>query len=219
MCLAALAHRLFWGLDSGTIAGQNFFAYLTIQSNIAFLALSVVAGWIALRRREDPDWLTATRAAVLSWTVTAGIVFAFLIQQGGARGIRIDVPWSDQVLHFWLPVYALVDWLAAPGRGAARWRVLAVVLGYPLVWGGVTMLRGQFVGWYPYYFLDVRQVSGPIEFVVTSGAALAIFAVVAAGLVLLSRTRRTELEDEGTADAPPARRDQSAKAARASTAL
>lgn len=213
VCLAALLHRLFWGLSSATIAGQNFLAYLTIQSNIAFVAVSVAAGLVALRRVEDPGWLTAVRSAVLSWTVTAGIVFAFLIQQGGVRGIRIDVPWSDHVLHFLLPVFALIDWLLAPGRGSAPWRVVLVVVSYPLLWGGITMLRGSLVGWYPYYFLDLRQVSGPLEFLLTSGLALLLFAAVAGGIVLLSRTRRTELEEDEPVGAQPAKGSSASAAA------
>ena len=44
----ALIHRLAWGLASNTIASQNFFAYLTNQSNIAFVVLLTVAGILAL---------------------------------------------------------------------------------------------------------------------------------------------------------------------------
>ena len=40
LCLVALVHRLAWGLSSQTIAGENFLAYLTIQSNIAFTVLA-----------------------------------------------------------------------------------------------------------------------------------------------------------------------------------
>lgn len=58
---------------------------------------------------------------------------------------------------------------------------------FPLIWGGVTMLRGPMIGWYPYYFLDLRQVSGIAEFLLTSGIALAIFALIAAVLALISR--------------------------------
>ncbi|MGO2762358.1 MAG: hypothetical protein ACTIAY_10185, partial [Microbacterium gubbeenense] len=42
-------------------------------------------------------------------------------------------------------------------------------------------------GWYPYYFLDLRQVSGLTEFCLTCLFALAVFAGVASGLILLSR--------------------------------
>lgn len=187
ICLVALIHRLSWGLASNTIASQNFFAYLTNQSNIAFVVLLIIGGVIALRRPDDPRWLTVALAMVLSWTITAGLVFALMVWQAGERGIRIDVPWSDQVLHFWLPACTIAAWALAPGHRTVPWLVVPTTLAYPLLWGAVTLWRGPLIGWYPYYFLDPRQVSGPAEFLMFSGVALAVFALVAAGLVLISR--------------------------------
>jgi hypothetical protein len=187
LCLVALIHRLAWGLASNTIASQNFFAYLTNQSNILFVGLLIAAGVIALRRDRDPRWLTVSLALVLTWTITAGLVFALLVWQAGLRGIRIDVPWSDQVLHFWLPACTVIAWALAPGHRRVPWRVIPATLAYPLLWGAFTMVRGPLIGWYPYYFLDPRQVSGPAEFLTSSGIALATFAVVATALVGISR--------------------------------
>lgn len=201
VCLVALIHRLSWGLASNTIASQNFFAYLTNQSNIAFVVLLSIAGVIALRTARDPRWLTVALALVLTWTITAGLVFAILVWQAGIRGIRIDVPWSDQVLHFWLPAVTVAAWALAPGHRPVPWRVIPVALAYPVIWGVATMIRGPLIGWYPYYFLDPRQVSGPPEFLVSSVIALGTFAAVATLLVLISRMplpRRLRAEDEGT---------------------
>jgi hypothetical protein len=186
-CAVSLVHRQLWGLSSQTIAGQNFFAYLTIQSNIAFLALAIVGGVVALRRDEDPGWLTDIRTAVLSWTITAGLVVAILVWQAGLRGVPMTVPWSDVVLHFVLPVFSIAGWIVGPGRHRARWRLVALVVAYPIVWGLFTLWRGSRIGWYPYYFLDLRQVSGFAEFSLTCLFALAVFAGVASGLIALSR--------------------------------
>ncbi|WP_110590225.1 Pr6Pr family membrane protein [Microbacterium suaedae] len=191
LCAAALVHRLFWGLSSQTIAGQNFFAYLTMQSNIAFLVLAAIGGVIALRRDEDPPWLTDVRTAVLSWTITAGLIFGLLIWQSGVRGIPMTVPWSDHVLHFLLPAIAIIAWIIGPGRRAARWRLVLLVVAFPILWGLFTLWRGSMIGWYPYYFLDLRQVSGFGEFLGTVAFALAVFAGVASGLIALSRWRQT----------------------------
>jgi hypothetical protein len=188
VCVVALVFRFIWGLGSATFTAGNFFAYLTMQSNIAFVVVSVVGGVVALRRARDPWWLTNLRAAVLGCTLVAGIVFAILVQQSGARSYPIEVPPSDQVLHFWLPALALVEWLVAPGRGRANWRVLAYAIGYPVVWGVITLFRGAAVGWYPYFFLDPAQVPDPAEFALYSGIALTVFALVATGVVAASHT-------------------------------
>ena len=72
-----------------------------------------------------------------------------------------------------------------------RSTVVPFVLLYPLLWGVFTIWRGSVIGWYPYYFLDLRQVSGIGEMVLSCALALSIFAVVAVALVLLSRVRPT----------------------------
>ncbi len=189
LCTVALIARFVWGLGSVTFTASNFFAYLTIQSNMAFVVVTLLAGVIALRQRRDPRWLTAVRAIVLSCTVSAGAVFALLIEQAGVRGLPIDVPWSDQVLHFWLPALAVLDWIVSPGRGRAPWWSVAFVQLYTVLWGIVTLLRGSVVGWYPYFFLDPAQLSGLGEFLLLSSVALASFAAISVGIVLLSRIR------------------------------
>lgn len=189
VCAVALVARFIWGLGSVTFTASNFFAYLTIQSNLAFVVVMVVAGIIALRSPRDPRWLTTARAAVLSCTVSAGAVFALLVEQAGVRGLPLSVPWSDQVLHFWLPALALIDWTISPGRGRALWRSVVFVQVYTVVWGVVTLIRGSVVGWYPYFFLDPAQISGIGEFLLLSCVALGSFAALSSGVVLLSRLR------------------------------
>ncbi|WP_396656134.1 Pr6Pr family membrane protein [Microbacterium sp.] len=188
LCAVALVHRLAWGLSSHTIAGENFFAYLTVQSNCAFAVLLLIAGIVAFRRDRDPRWLTIALALTLTWTITCGIAFALIVWQAGLRGIRIDVPWSDQLLHFWLPGLAVAGWTLAPGHLRVPWWVVPVAPIYPLLWGLGAMWRGPQVGWYPYYFLDLRQVELP-EFLVSATVALALFALVGTAIVLISRTQ------------------------------
>jgi hypothetical protein len=189
VCLVSLVARFIWGLGSATFTAGNFFAYLTMQSNIAFLVVCVVGGLVAMRSGSDPPWLTNLHAVVLSWTVVAGVVFALLVQQAGERSFRIDVPWSDQVLHFWLPALALLEWAIAPGRRRAQWRMLYLVLGYPVVWGVLTLIRGATVGWYPYFFLDPGQVRDPVEFALYSGIAMTTFALVGSLVITTTKAR------------------------------
>ena len=182
-CVIALVARYIWGLGSATFSPNNYYAYLTIQSNIAFTVIMIIAGIVALRVEHDPSWLTAVRACVLTCTITAGIVFAVIVQQSGSNTVPIEVPTSDLVLHFWLPPLAALEWILSPGRGRAAWRTIIFVLGYTLTWGGVTMLRGTIVAWYPYYFLDPGQLSGVGEFFTLSGMALLVFTAVGFAVV------------------------------------
>lgn len=186
VCVVALVSRYLWGLGSITFNPGNFFAYLTIQSNLMFVVVAIVSGVAAVRCVPPAPRLEAIRAGVLTCTVTAGVVFAVIVQQSSLRAIRVDVPWSDVVLHFILPAVALIEWAISPRARRAPWGVLAVVIGYTLGWGGVTMLRGAITGWYPYYFLDPNQSSDVAEFVLLAAGALAVFAAVGALVVGIS---------------------------------
>jgi hypothetical protein len=180
----ALASRFLWGLGSATFEPANFFGYLTVQSNIAYVTIEVIAAIAALHGRSESGRLANVRGIVLTCTVTSGIVFALIVSQSALRGIRVDVPWSDIVLHFVLPCIALAEWVLVP-RANVRWRILVFVLGYPLVWGVLTIIRGAMVQWYPYYFLDPRQLESALEFFALTGIALAVFAAVGSVLVVV----------------------------------
>ncbi|MES2092603.1 MAG: Pr6Pr family membrane protein [Actinomycetota bacterium] len=186
--VVALVFRFLWGLGSATFTPGNFFAYLTIQSSILFLTVTIIAAIVALRGRDDAPWLDLARATVLSSTVSSGIVFALIIEQAGARGFRIDVPWSDVALHFVLPGVALLDWIIGPGRGRAPWRSITFVLVFMLGWGLVTLLRGPIVGWYPYFFLDPAQLANVGQFFFFASIAVVLFGGVSTALVAVSRT-------------------------------
>lgn len=184
VCLVA---RYLWGIAwAGPV---DFLAYLTVQSNLAFGVTAVVGGVVALRSGLDHPRLDAVRLVVLTFVVTAGLLFALIVQQSGVRGIRVDVPWSDIALHFVLPVFAIVEWVLAPRRQRVSFRVLILILGYPVVWGILTMIRGSIVGWYPYYFLDPGQISGPVEFAALSALMLAVFALIGLVLIVLPSRR------------------------------
>jgi len=187
-CLMALVSRFLWGLGSATFTPGNFFAYLTIQSSILFLVVTLIAAAVALRGQDDAAWLDLARVTVLSLTLSCGIVFALIIEQSDERGFRIDVPWSDVVLHFVLPVVAVLDWIIGPGRGTSPWRSIAIVLVFMIGWGLVTLARGPIVGWYPYFFLDPAQLANAGQFFFFASIAVVLFGGISASLVAVSRT-------------------------------
>ncbi|MCU1407855.1 MAG: hypothetical protein JWQ43_4158, partial [Glaciihabitans sp.] len=147
VCIVALVARLVWSLGiSGPIVA-NFFSYFTMESAIAATVLWIYGGITALRRRNDPDWLTDARAIVLAYQVVSGIVFAIITLESASHGFPLAVPWSSDVLHYVLPVVGLLEWLAGPGRSRPRWAALRFVLVFPVVWVIYTIIRGLAIGW------------------------------------------------------------------------
>lgn len=172
-----------------TFFSGNFFSYFTVQSAMAAVVLFVVAAFIAFRQPVDPPWLDLARMLVTSYMVVSGVVFLTIVIQSSSRDYTIEVPWSSQLLHFWIPLFALLDWILDFGKARLSWRPLGWVIVYPLAWGAFTLVRGAVVGWYPYFFLDPAQVSGPIETTAYCAVAVALMFGIAAILAALTRLR------------------------------
>jgi hypothetical protein len=161
--IVALIADFDYVIGFSTFVTANWFSYFTTQSAFVLDVTLAVGVLCALRRAVDPPWFVALRILATTYAITSGAVFALIVAQAARQEYRIDVPWSSQLLHFWIPAYAILDWFLAPGRTAARWRMLPWALAFPAVWAAFTLIRGPLVGWYPYYFLDPGQVSGPLE--------------------------------------------------------
>ena len=187
--IVALIGDFQYILGFSSFSTVNYFTYFTNQSNAAGVVVLGIGAWLSFRRSTDPGWLMTARMLTATFTIISGIVFGLIVSQAGDYNYRIVVPWSSQLLHFWIPSYVIIDWIFAPGRTKIPWRRVWLVLIYPLVWGGFTMIRGSIVGWYPYFFLDPGQVSGPLEFAAYSGAILLVIVGLAAGLIALTRRR------------------------------
>lgn len=167
----------------------NYFGYFTTQSNMAGVVLLTLSGLVALRREWEPRWLSSVRAVVLCYVIVSGIVFGLIAAESNARSIRLDIPWSSAILHFWIPTLSILDWIFAPGRRPVPWRTIPWTIAFPVVWGVVTLIRGASTGWYPYFFLDPGQVSFPFEFAMYAAIVLVLFAGITAFVASLSRIR------------------------------
>ena len=64
---------------------------------------------------------------------------------------------ADKLLHIVVPVLCLVGWLVFGPRGLIATRDVWGFLVVPVGWLLYTLVRGTFVDWYPYPFVDVGQ--------------------------------------------------------------
>lgn len=187
----ALIGDFNYSLGSNPLAIGNFFSYFTVLSALIAVTVFVIGAVYALRNRLDPLWLDMVRMLMTVWVIVSGIVFAVILIEGSLRGVPVWAPWSSQLLHFWIPAYALLDWLIAPGRDVP-WRTVGYIMSFPLAWVVYTMIRGSLVHWYPYFFLDPLLVDFPFEFALYLLAVVVIFTGVAAGVIAISRLPRLE---------------------------
>ncbi|HSP51729.1 MAG TPA: Pr6Pr family membrane protein [Cryobacterium sp.] len=185
--VVALAGYFDYVLGFATFQIYNYYSYFTVQSGMAAVVVFVAAAIVAFRHTTDPPWLDWFRLLVTTYITVSGIVFLTIVIQSSSLDYTIEVPWSSQLLHFWIPSIALLDWLTDAGKARLPWKVLVWVLVAPAIWGVFTLIRGSMVGWYPYFFLDPVQVSGPLETAIYCAVALLIFTAIAAVLTATSR--------------------------------
>ncbi|WP_150307159.1 Pr6Pr family membrane protein [Planctomonas psychrotolerans] len=177
--IVALIGDFDYVLGFRTFATMNFFSYFTTLSAMILDLVLALGAFSALRVPEDPAWLGSARVLATTYALVSGIVFGAIISQAASHDYRIEVPWSSQMLHFWLPAYALLDWFLAPGRPPVTWKVLRWVLVFPAVWTAFTLVRGPVVGWYPYFFLDPTQVDGVERILYLAGIGVFITGIAA----------------------------------------
>lgn len=132
----------------------RFFSYFTILSNIgvAFVCLTAVAGRSGFFARDD------VRGAVALYIGVTGLIYATVLsrlwQPQGAQWL------ADTGLHYATPLLYLGWWLAFAPHGVLGWRTLPRWLLFPLAYLVWVLLRGAWLGEYPYPFIDVGQL-GP----------------------------------------------------------
>ena len=168
-----------------TINPFNFFGYFTIQSNALLAIVAVTAGVIGfIRPGVQPHWLVVLRSLATVCMIIVGLVYAVLLAPLGLEG-GVPVPWANWVMHVAGPILVAADWLFARDRAALPWRVVPVLLIYPVGWTLVVLIRGATDGWVPYPFLDPAQGYGVVAVYVVVIAL--VFTIVSTAVVWWSR--------------------------------
>lgn len=162
----------------------NFFGYFTLQSNLLMAAVWIWVGVAGLSGRRLPRPADYARASTTTYVALVGLVYATLLAPLGVAG-GVPVPWANVVLHVVIPTVAVLDWVFVADRKALGWRLLPVVMVYPVVWLAVVIVRGATDGWVPYPFLDPGRGYGAVA--VTVVAITVVTVVAGAAVFALSR--------------------------------
>jgi hypothetical protein len=156
--VAAIGHDLQGALGDGFVF-WNFFGYFTNQSNILVAVVFVLTVVAAAQHRRAGRRLDLFRGAATVYIATTGLVYNTLLVQVGQA---VGESWSNDVLHRWIPLSVVLDWLLFSDRSRLLFRDVWWFLIYPAVWLVVVVIRGATDGWVPYPFLDPESGYGVV---------------------------------------------------------
>jgi len=149
--IVAMTYQFAATAESG-FQKANFFSFFTIQANL--LALATLLSLVIVTRAERTPLLDGVRSGVVLYMAITGVVFALLLT-GLQEELQTTIPWVDFVVHKLMPVVLVVDWLIDRPRHRLPLKVAAAWLSYIVAWFAYTLIRGGYVDWYPYPFVDV----------------------------------------------------------------
>jgi hypothetical protein len=158
----------------GTFAPERHFAYVTNQTSYSNIVVLIAGGIWAWKTSADTVLYTTVRANFTVYAVVVGLVYNALLREPDHLGFH------NEVTHVLIPLYLLADWILRPGRPHIGWNTLWIGVSYPVVWALITLVRGQFVNWYPYFFLN------PTEGLGWSGVSLYVLGITVAFLAAIA---------------------------------
>lgn len=183
---------MFDPMDSTVPAGQrfvNYFSYFTVLTNL-IVAISLTASFVSPASAVGQfSSRTSVRAAVAVYIAVVGLVYSLLLRSvWDPEGLSLV---ADRVLHDAVPILYVLYWFIFVGKAELNWSTPAKWLLYPLLYMAYSLIRGAFVGWYPYHFADAAQLGYQVAI---RNAALVVVGFFVVGVIfvgigkLMSRT-------------------------------
>lgn len=196
LVLASIATQVIDESIHNDFVAKEYFSYFTIQSSLINVVILALSGLAAVRLQRESPLVGVLRASVVSYAVVTAVVYNLLLRGLPDEGY-VGIQWPNEVIHVWVPLFLLVDWIVSPARPSLRMRDLRIVIIYPLAWVAFTLIRGLLDGWFPYPFLEPAGPAGwPGVAIYVLGIAAFIVAV-SSGLVAISRARWSRTERRG----------------------
>ncbi|MGJ8722582.1 MAG: Pr6Pr family membrane protein, partial [Salinibacterium amurskyense] len=159
LVLASIATQVIDESIHNDFVAVEYYSYFTIQSSLINVVILALSGLAAVRLRAESNLLGVLRASIVSYAVVTAVVYNVLLRGLPDEGY-VGVQWPNEVIHVWVPLFLLLDWLFSPSRPVLRMRDVRIVVIYPVAWLAFTIVRGLLDGWFPYPFLEPNGPDG-----------------------------------------------------------
>ena len=165
-----------------------FFSYFTVLSNILITGFFIYLGISNPKRiSNNLNWLRG--AAVLYMSMTGVIYWSILVNN---HSLSID-PWINLTLHGIMPIAAFLSWILFPLSNKLVYKNAFQWLSLPLLFVTITLLRGYYINWYPYFFLNPQVEDGYLKVVLNIFGILLCSAAAGLALIWVGKIRQKSL--------------------------
>lgn len=162
----------------------NFFSYFTILSNL-LIAIGTTVPLIAPHTKAATFLSsTSTKTALALYIFIVGLIYNLVL-----RGIWEPKGWqlvADNLLHVIVPILYVIYWLYYPQKTLLKYTEILKWFCFPIAYLAYSLIRGHFVGWYPYPFLNVAEF-GYKQIFINAGFVVIAFAIIAVALSAINR--------------------------------
>lgn len=133
----------------------RFFSYFTILSNLlvaVFFAMQIL-------KKHQPDHFflkSATALSVTVYIIVVGLIYQVILSKlYFPKGLNLI---ADNIIHGITPLATLFFWLIFESKRKIQYGSVVYFLLYPLLYLIYTLIRGSFIQFYPYPFVDVTKL-------------------------------------------------------------
>ncbi len=158
----------------------RFFSYFTVSTNIIVAIMFTSITFLPTTKIGLFFARTTVRAAVTSYITIVGLIYSVFL-----RGVWAPEGWNtvaDHALHDVVPILSILYWLLLAPKSGVTWSHSVKWLIYPIIYTSYSLIRGAFVMWYPYWFVDVTKLGYPAAL---TNTALVIIAFLIIGLIFV----------------------------------
>lgn len=180
------AHNTGGHFRTPTQRAFNTFAFFTVQSNLLAGATTLL---LAMRPNRPSVVFSVFRLIGLVAITVTGVVYHVAL--ASIFDLQGWDQLGNQLVHTVVPILTVVGWLAFGPRKLTSRRVVYWSLAFPVAWLCFTLVRGAFVHWYPYPFIDVTVLGYGGAVLNCAWVALLLLGLAAGANLLDRRLRRS----------------------------
>ncbi|RZL44730.1 MAG: hypothetical protein EOP00_19175 [Pedobacter sp.] len=158
----------------------NFFSYFTILSNLLVALTLTITIAVPNSKIGELCLLPKTKSAIALYILIVGLIYNLVL-----RGIWEPKGWqlvADNLLHVVVPIAYVVYWIIFTPKNTLNWKEGISWSYFPMIYLIYSLVRGHFVNWYPYPFLNVTQFGLP-QVLLNAIFVLITFAFIAVAMI------------------------------------